>query len=79
MPIPKYYVGNGLLDIYAGTKDKDGNWVHFSKVTTDARSAVMKWKKDLMLERGLAYSRERFVFTDGTRLTVEYHLEQAQM
>ena len=79
MPIPKYHVGNGLLDIYAGTQDGDGNWVHKTKVTTDARSAVMKWKKDLMLEHSLTYTRERFVFRDGTRLTVEYHLEQAQM
>ena len=75
----KIHIGNGLTEIYAGTKDKTGDWVHKSKVTTDARSAVMKWKKDLMLEHSLTYTRERFVFRDGTRLTVEYHLEQAQM
>ena len=79
MPIPKYHVGNGLLDIYAGTQDSDGNWVHFSKVTADARRATMKWKKDMMLEHNQVQSRERYVFRDGTRLTVEYHLEQAQM
>lgn len=75
----KIHIGNGLTEIYAGTKDKTGDWVHKSKVTNEARMAVMTHRKDLMLERGLAYSRERFVFTDGTRLTVEYHLEQAQM
>ena len=43
----EYHVGNGFVNIYAGTLSKDKTrWLNKSDVTDEAIAAVFTWMKD---------------------------------